>query len=142
MKNYLLDTNVVSEWVKPRPNSNVIRWLADIDEDTVYLSVVTFAEVAHGVAEMPPGRRRDALKSWLEKDLYLRFERRILLVDFPVASAWGKLMALRRRSGVTLNPMDAFFAATAGVHSLTLVTRNTKHFDKAGISTFDPWLPS
>jgi hypothetical protein len=142
LTNYLLDTNVVSEWVKPRPNPNVIRWLADADEDSVYLSVITFAEIGQGIAEMGPGRRRDALKSWLEKDLYLRFERRILPVDFAIATTWAALRARRRRTGLTLNPMDAFFAATAEVHSLTLVTRNTKHFDKTGISTFNPWLSS
>lgn len=141
MTNYLLDTNVVSEWVKPRPNPNVIRWLAGIDEDSVFLSVITFAEIAQGIAEMAAGRRRDTLKSWLDKDLYLRLERRILPVDFPIASTWATLMALRRRTGATLNPMDAFFAATARVHSLTLVTRNTKHFDKTAVTTFNPWLP-
>jgi toxin FitB len=142
LTNYLLDTNVVSEWVKPRPDSNVIRWLADANEDSVYLSVITFAEIEQGIAEMAPGRRRDALKSWLEKDLYLRFERRILVVDFPVASTWGSLMARGRRKGTPPNPIDAFFAATAEIHSLTVVTRNTRHFDKTGISTFNPWNPS
>jgi toxin FitB len=137
--NYLLDTNVVSEWVKPRPNVNVVRWLAEADEDSVFLSVITFAEIGQGVAEMSPGRRRDALSSWLEKDLYFRFERRILDVNFSVASAWAQLVARARKNGRTLNPMDAFLAATAQAHSLTLATRNTKHFEKTGILVFDPW---
>jgi hypothetical protein len=137
----LLDTNVVSEWVKPRPNVNVIRWLAKADEDSVYLSVIAFAEIGQGIAQMSAGRRRDALSSWLEHDLYFRFERRILAVDLAVASAWADLMGNRRKSGFTLNPMDAFLAATAQVHSLTFVTRNTKHFEKTGIALLNPWLP-
>ena len=138
--NFLLDTNVVSEWVKPRPNINVVRWLAEIDEDSAFLSVITFAEIGHGIAEMPTGRRKDQLKSWLESDLYYRFERRILNIDLAVANAWGGLMSLRRKTGVSLNPMDAFLAATAHVHSLTLVTRNTSHFAKTQIALVNPWL--
>lgn len=139
MTNYLLDTNVVSEWVKPRPALNVIRWLASVDEDSVYLSVITFAEIHQGIAEMAAGRRRDALRSWLQNDLYFRFERRILPVDYPVAEAWGDLMSRARKSGGNLNPMDAFLAATAQVHSLTAVTRNTKHFPKSPVPIFNPW---
>jgi predicted nucleic acid-binding protein len=138
--NFLLDTNVVSEWVKPRPNINVVRWLAAIDEDSVFLSVITFAEIGHGIAEMGAGRRRDALRAWLENDLYFRFERRILTVDFAVASAWGRFMSMRRKTGVGLNPMDAFLAATAQIQSLTLVTRNTGRFSNCGIPLVNPWL--
>ncbi len=137
---YLLDTNVVSEWVKPQPNLNVIRWLASVDEDAVYLSVITFAEVAQGIEEMAAGRRRNALRSWFDRDLFLRFERRILSIDFSVASAWAALVARSHKSGKSLHPMDAFLAATAHVHSLTLVTRNTRHFASAGISLLNPWL--
>jgi len=138
--NYLLDTNVVSEWVKPRPDPNVVRWLADIDEDRVCLSVITFAEIRQGVDEMAPGRRRDALKTWLEDDLSLRFEGRIIGVDLHVAESWGALMARSNKMGIKLNVMDAFIAATAEVHALTLVTQNTKHFEKLGIALENPWL--
>jgi toxin FitB len=140
--NYLLDTNVVSEWVKPRPDPNVVRWLADIDEDRVCLSVITFAEIRQGVDEMAPGRRRDALKAWLEDDLSLRFEGRIIGVDLHVAESWGALMARSNKMGIKLNVMDAFIAATTEVHALTLVTRNTKHFEKLGIALANPWLGS
>jgi toxin FitB len=138
--NYLLDTNVVSEWAKPRPDANVVQWLADMDEDRVRLSVITFAEIRQGVDEMAPGRRRDALKLWLEDDLSLRFEGRIIGVDLRVAESWGALMARSNKMGVNLNVMDAFIAATAEVHALTLATRNTKHFEKLDIALANPWL--
>ena len=137
---FLLDTNVVSEWVKLKPNANVVRWLADMDEDQVYLSVVTFAEIQQGIYEMPSGRRRDSLESWLNDDLFLRFEGRILDVDLAVAGAWGALMAQSTKMGMNLNVMDAFIAATARVHAVTLATRNTKHFTKLDVSLANPWV--
>ena len=135
---FLLDTNVVSEWVKLKPNANVVRWLADMDEDQVHLSVVTFAEIRQGIYEMPSGRRRDSLESWLNDDLFLRFEGRILDVDLAVAGAWGALMAQSTKVGMNLNAMDAFIAATARVHAVTLATRNTKHFAKLDVSLANP----
>jgi toxin FitB len=137
---FLLDTNVVSEWVKLKPNANVVRWLADMDEDQVYLSVVTFAEIRQGIYEMPSGRRRDSLESWFNDDLFLRFEGRIFDVGLAVAGAWGALMAQSTKVGMNLNAKDAFIAATARVHAVTLATRNTKHFAKLDVSLANPWV--
>lgn len=106
----------------------------------MYLSVVTFAEVRQGVYEMPPGRRRDAIKFWLDEDLSGRFEGRILDVNLPVAEVWGSLMARSRKMGMNLNVMDAFIAATAKVHAATLVTRNAKHFEKLDVPLANPWI--
>lgn len=140
--NYLLDTNVVSEWTKPQPDGNVARWLAETDEDRVYLSVITFAEIRQGVEEMAAGRRRRTLTAWLEGELPTRFEGRILGVGLAVAEAWGALMARSNRMGARLGVMDAFFAATAEAHGLTLVTRNTKHFERLGVALLNPWVGS
>ena len=137
--NWLLDTNVVSEWVKPRPDARVARWLSEADEDSVYLSVITFAELRQGVEHMEPGARRQALESWLDTDLLVRFEGRILGVDLPIANAWGALVTQSRRTGTNLGVLDAFFAATAQARGLTLVTRNTKHFAHLGIALVNPW---
>ncbi|MGB9403862.1 MAG: type II toxin-antitoxin system VapC family toxin [Candidatus Acidiferrales bacterium] len=138
--NSLLDTNVVSEWLKPRPDANVVKWLAETDEDSVYLSVITFAEIRQGVEEMGAGRRSEALKSWLQEELPERFEGRILGVGLVVAEAWGILMARSSRMGINLGAMDAFFAATARAHELTLITRNTRHFERLGIGLVNPWI--
>ena len=95
--NFLLDTNVVSEWVKPRPNANVVRWLAETDEDRVFLSVITFAEIRLGVEEIVAGWRRDGLTRWLQVELPARFEGRILGVDLAVAEGWGRLDGTRQQ---------------------------------------------
>jgi toxin FitB len=137
--NFLLDTNVVSEWAKPRPNPHVIRWLFEADEDHIFLSVITFAEIRQGIEEMPIGRRREALNDWLENDLAARFERRILSVDLRVADAWGAAIARSNRIGTNLGVMDGFMAATAEAFGMTLVTRNTRHFENLGIQLFNPW---
>jgi predicted nucleic acid-binding protein len=94
---FLLDTNVLSEWTKPRPNSGVVAWLADIDEDRVFISVVTFAELRHGIERMAPGAHRKRLDEWLRDELPQRFEARILPVDGAVADAWGKDSSASRK---------------------------------------------
>ena len=65
---FLLDTNVVSEWMKPHPNPGVVAWLADVDEDRVFLSVITLTELRYGIERMPPGHRRKRLDQWLEEE--------------------------------------------------------------------------
>jgi len=113
---FLLDTNVVSEWTKPRPNSGLITWLDEADEDRVFLSVATLAELRHGVERVPAGRRRKLLDAWLSQELPLRFESRILPVDNAVADAWGHLVAQCEARGRSLAAMHGLIAATAVVH--------------------------
>ena len=139
---FLLDTNVVAEWVKPRPEARVVSWLAEIDEDRVFLSVVSFAEIRRGVEAMPSGRRRERLASWLADELPARFEGRVLDVDQRVAHSWGTVMVCSQKAGLTMGTMDAFFAATAQAHGLTLVTRDVRDFKAAGIELFNPWQPA
>jgi toxin FitB len=136
---FLLDTNVVSEWTKPRPNPGVIDWLANVDEDSVYLSVVTLAELRHGIERLSPGKRRTQLDEWLRADLPLRFEDRILPIDAVVADQWGHVVARSESTGRPIHAMDALIAATAEVHSLTLVTRNSADFSETAKSIVDPW---
>jgi predicted nucleic acid-binding protein len=86
---HLLDTNVVSEWAKPHPEPGVVSWPGEVDEESVYLSVVSFAELRRGVELLPDGRRRDRLAAWIEDDLGARSYGRVLRVDRQVADAWG-----------------------------------------------------
>jgi predicted nucleic acid-binding protein len=136
---FLLDTNVVSEWVKPAPNLNVVRWLSEVDEDQVFLSVASLAEIRRGVELMDPGRRRDRLTDWLNGELPTRFAGRIFDIDSRIAESWGVVMARGDKAGLNLGSMDAFFAATVEVYRLTLVTRNVQHFEKLGIPLLNPW---
>jgi predicted nucleic acid-binding protein len=139
---YLLDTNVVSEWVKPHPDPGVAAWLATTDEDRIFVSVITLAELRHGIERMPVGARRDRLNLWLKDDLRLRFESRILPVDSDVADTWGMAMARGQAAGRPVGAMDAFLAATAEVHGLTLVTRNVPDFSALGLTLINPWNDS
>ena len=136
---FLLDTNVVSEWVKPRPEPRVVAWLADADEDGVFISVVTVGELRHGIDRLPSSRRRERLDEWLREELLQRFEGRVLSIDAAVANAWGTIVAQRERKGRPITTMDAFMAATADVHGLTLVTRNASDFRSSVKAVFDPW---
>jgi predicted nucleic acid-binding protein len=136
---FLLDTNVVSEWVKPQPHPGVIAWLAGVDEDRVFLSVITLAEIRHGIERLPKGTRRKRLDTWLRDELPLRFEGRILAIDETVADGWGEVVARREAAGLPIGIMDAFMAATANVHALQLVTRNERDFEAAVKEIVNPW---
>lgn len=104
-----------------------------------YQSTIVFAEIRRGVELVPAGRRRDRLAEWLREELPARFEGRIFGVDQRIAEAWGVVMVRAQRAGVSLGTMDAFFAATAETHGLTLVTRNVQDFQATGVPLFNPW---
>lgn len=136
---FLLDTNVVSEWMKPSPDMGVISWLTEVDEDRTFLSVITLAELRHGIERLPAGRRRTQLDQWLRDDLPARFDSRILPIDSTVADAWGHVVARRAAIGRPIGAMDAFVAATAQIHGLTLVTRNVSNFEASVSGILNPW---
>jgi predicted nucleic acid-binding protein len=136
---FLLDTNIVSEWVRPRPDAGVASWLAEVDEDQAFLSVVTLAELWRGIARMARSRRRAQLDEWLRHELLLRFEERILPIDDRVAVVWGDIVSEREAQGRPISVMDAFIAATARIYDLTLVTRNTSDFAGSVTAIANPW---
>lgn len=119
--------------------SNVVAWLDTADEDRVFISVSTLAELSRGVELLPAGLRRARLTDWLTDDLPARFEDRILDIDRRVAMQWGVVTVRCQAAGGVMTTMDAFFAATAEVHAMTLVTRNVSDFRRAGIALLDPW---
>jgi predicted nucleic acid-binding protein len=137
--NFLLDTNVVSEWVRPRPDAGVIDWLENADEDRIFISVITLAELRHGVEQLTDGGRRKRLDGWLREELPQRFSGRVLPVDDAVADAWGRLMARSKKVGRPIQPMDGFVAAIAQVHMLGLVTRNVADFKSVLKTIINPW---
>jgi predicted nucleic acid-binding protein len=135
---FLLDTNAVSEWVKPRPNYGLMNWMETTDEDRIFISVISLAELHYGVERMPAGMRRRRLEQWLQHELLLRFETRVLPVGINVAEAWGRTVASSEAVGRPISAMDAFIAATAEIHNLTLVTRNVSDFPLAK-AVLNPW---
>ena len=136
---YLLDTDVVSEWARPQPNPGVVRWLADVDEDRVYISVLTFGELRRGVDRLTPGRRRHRLDTWLSEELADRFVDRVLPVDQDVADVWGRLLAHSESAGRPVGAVDGLIAATAEHHGLEVVTRNVRDFESTGVRLLNPW---
>ena len=137
--NFLLDTNVVSDSTKPRPSPELASWLAQVDEDSVFLSVVTLTELRYGIERMAVGSRRKRLDAWLQHDLPIRFEGRILPVDAAIADACGRLVARSESAGRPIQPRDAFIAAAAEVYGLTVVTRNASDFQPVLKAVLNPW---
>ena len=137
---FLLDTNVISELARLDPSQAVISWLDRISEDLLYISVVTLAELHHGVEKLPTGAKRSRLHIWLSEALPDRFEGRILPVDARVAQHWGVVVAQCENRRHAMETMDALLAATALIHKLTLATRNTRHFPIMGDAIVNPWV--
>ena len=139
MSGFLLDTNVVSELIKPAPAKSVSRWVEETDEAILYLSVLTLGEIRKGIASLGTGARRRALESWLQVDLRSRFEGRILLISDSIADRWGSLSTIAAAKGKPVPVIDGLLAATAIHHNLTLVTRDTADVAATGVQTLDPW---
>jgi len=139
MSGFLLDTNCISEMVRPDAEPGVIEWLEAADEEALYLSVLTIGEIRKGVAMVAHGKRRTRLETWLQLELPSRFEGRILPVEAAVADRWGRLAAQAKVSGKALSIIDGLLAATALHHNLTLVSRNSKDFSGTHASVLNPW---
>ena len=136
---FLLDTNLLSEWRKPAPNTGVVRWLRGVYEDQLHISSASVAEIAFGVERLARGQRRDALAAWLEHDIIERFAERLIAFDHQIAMALGRIMTLRTAAGLPISSMDAIIAATAMSRGLTLVTRNVADFRDLGVALINPW---
>jgi toxin FitB len=136
---FLLDTNVISELVKVKPEPRVTKWIETTDETLLYLSVLTLGEIRKGIASLSHSRRRAALEAWLDHDLALRFSDRILPIDQPVADRWGRIAGSAAARKSPLPVIDGLFAATAQHHNLILVTRNTRDIATTGVPAFNPW---
>jgi len=137
---FLLDTNVVSELMKPRPSRRVVAWIDATAEVLLHLSVITIGEVRKGIDLLrDEDPKRAALQSWLDRDVRIRFAGRLLAFDDGVAERWGQLEAVAKKRRLTLPTVDAQLAATALHHGLTFVTRNTADVGPTGVPVFDPW---
>lgn len=138
MSGFLLDTNVVSEMVKPKPHAGVMQWISGADESLLYFSVVTLGEIRKGITSRLGPDRKTQLESWL-REMVHRFSDRILPVDMAVADRWGRLSGTCKAKGVTLPVIDGLLAATALQYDLTFVTRNVGDVQHTGVDLLDPW---
>ncbi len=133
---YLIDTNVVSELRRIRPNPGVVSWFSHRPASTLFLSVLTLGELRKGIDGASDAARHMALSDWLETELPSFFAGRILNLDAPIADRWGRLIAA---AGRPLPAIDSLLAATAAHHGLSLVTRNARDFEALGIEVINPW---
>lgn len=133
---YLIDTNVLSELRRKNPNPGVASWFAQRPATTLYLSVLTLGEIRKSIEGLGDNARRMILLDWLETDLPAFFTGRILPFDAPVADRWGRLVAA---AGRPLPAIDSLLAATALVHDLVLVTRNSRDFSDVPVELINPW---
>jgi predicted nucleic acid-binding protein len=137
---FLLDTCLISELVKKKPDAAVLKWLDELDEQSLFLSVLTLGKLQKGISRLSTGVRQDDLQAWIEHDLIERFEGRILALDLETALIWGKLQGEAELNGGKLPVMDSLIAATAIAHGLLVVTRNVKDIERCRGRVLNPWV--
>ncbi len=133
---YLLDTCIISELTRQKPNRRVVQWFDNVADSALYLSVLSLGEIRNGIERLQKGERKERLVLWLEQELPAWFEDRLLPIGAEVADRWGRLLA---ESGRSVPAIDSLLAATAIHHDLRLVTRNVSDFPFSGLTVINPW---
>jgi predicted nucleic acid-binding protein len=136
---YLIDTCCISELVKKKPNPNVLKWFADQDEISMYLSVITFGELRKGIEKLHDSKKKNELNRWVKEDLNNRFKNRVLNINMEEVNKWCEILATAEKNGKPLPAIDSLIAATALVHDLLVVTRNTQDMEGSGVDVINPW---
>ena len=136
--NYVLDTCVVSELIKPLPAASVVEWLASIPAEQLFLSTVTVGEIKRGIMKLPESKKKIRLIAWFET-LLTDYQDRIVPVDLAVAEAWGTLQAQAEAAGQTMAIIDGYIAATASAYQMMIVTRNESDFEICRQDVVNPW---
>ncbi|MEM9395779.1 MAG: type II toxin-antitoxin system VapC family toxin [Pseudomonadota bacterium] len=136
---FLLDTNVISETVRLRPDPGVIDWLGQQSPEELFLSAMTIGELMRGACKVKEKARREKLAKWIEEDLSQQFEGRLLPFNDASGKIWGQLMGDGDRAGKTPAAFDAQIAAIAIDRGLVLVTRNVSDFDRFELEILNPW---
>jgi predicted nucleic acid-binding protein len=136
---WLLDTNVLSELRRPRPDSKVLAFIAAQPLELLYVSSVTLAEIRFGIELLPDPARRSELTDWLTHKVRPMFEQRVLSISEDIMFKWRLLVEESRKTGHTFSQPDLIIAATGQHHGLTIVSRDTAEFVKARVTVFNPW---
>jgi toxin FitB len=135
----LLDTNVISEPLRPAPDQHVVAWIDAQPLETLFLSAITVAELRFGVAALPAGKKQETLREGLENRLLPLFTGRVIPFDLDASQAYADLMAKARGRGVAIGMADGLIAATAAATSMSVATRDTAPFLNAGVPCINPW---
>ena len=136
---FLLDTCVISELMAKRPNQAVMQWIDSVDEDRLYLSVITIGEIRKGIAKLVDSPRKLELQEWLSDHLLSRFNDRIVVIDTGVMLDWGQLVGNLERLGKPMSLMDSLIAAIVLHGDFVLVTRNEADFECADVRILNPF---
>ena len=131
--NYLLDTNIISEFISKTPNKRVVDYILTLDESSLFLSVITIGEIKAGIEKLDNGKKKENLLYWLEHDLLSRFENRIISINLDVMMQWGEINQQLRKIGTPLPIMDSLIGATCKALDMILITRNEKDFKNIDI---------
>ena len=137
----ILDTNVVSELMRPEPAPQVARWVRDLDRRELRTTVITLAEIRYGISRLPDGRRKPVLLAAAD-DVFSTFEDQVLPVDTAAAEHYAAIASTRERAGKPIAGFDALIAAVYRCQGVALATRNVSDFDKPESRFIDPWLQS
>ena len=140
MTGWLLDTNILSELRRPKPERKVLEFVAGQPLDLLYVSAVTLAEIRFGIELVADVTRRAELNDWLAHKVRPMFEQRVLAVSEDIMFKWRLLVEDGRKVGHTFSQPDLIIAATALHHGLTVVTRDVSDYQKARAPVFNPWL--
>ncbi|CAN5210630.1 type II toxin-antitoxin system VapC family toxin [soil metagenome] len=135
----IVDTNVLSEPMRPSPDPRVMRWLHDQDPAGLFTTATVIAELSAGIARMPAGARRDAVARAIDEVVTEELAGRVLPFDLEAAIEFGALSAARESSGHALSMADGQIAAVCLTNGAALATRNTRDFEELGIDLIDPW---
>lgn len=135
---YLLDTNIISETIRSRPDKNVHQWLKEISAKNLFISVLTLGEIRRGIEKLKDKKRKSHLILWLEQELPAWFGENVLPIDQEVAERWGYITSMATQFH-QLTAIDTLLAATALTHNLIMVTRNVKDFDIPGLEVLNPF---
>lgn len=135
----ILDTNVVSELMKPQPNAAVLRWLAGQSRDNLCTTSITKAEILYGIVRLPDGRRKADLAAAVQRMFRDDFPDPTLAFDDAATPYYAEILGARRRAGRPMTTLDAQIAAIAAANNAAIATRNTSDFDGCGVEVMDPW---
>lgn len=136
--NYLLDTCVISELVKPSPDERIIDWLNSTPNERLFLSVITIGEIRKGLEKLPNSNKKNQLTNWLNT-LLEDYQTRIYPIDLTVAENWGMIQAKAENDGSPIASVDALIASVAHSYNLILVTKNEKDFVSSNVTIINPW---
>jgi len=136
---YLLDTNIISEFISKNPNKHVVDYILTIDENNLFLSVVTIGEIKAGIEKLDAGSKKEKLLHWLEYDLLKRFQDRIVSINIDTMLEWGKTNQRLKKLGTPLPIMDSLIGVTCKVENMVLITRNEKDFKNMDIEIINPF---